>query len=211
MDKLSFRTLILDVDGVILDSNFLKEENIFKAASDYVNSETAENFASYFTSLNGVPREKKIFSFFKDEILAQNILNKYNSLNVNTLQNVELTSGVIDFFEKVKGKLRIIALSGGDEKEVKYILNHKKILSNFDLVLGGPLTKEENLDNYPVDKPALYIGDSKVDYEVATSIDATFIFMYGYTQFSDWKHFFENKDDVRSIKDFNEISNANIL
>ena len=48
--------LIFDVDGVIFDSNTLKEKNIKEASLSFVDETIAIDFVAYFTQLNGVPR-----------------------------------------------------------------------------------------------------------------------------------------------------------
>ena len=35
----------------------------------------------------------------------------------------------------------------------------------------------------------LYIGDSKIDYEVAKKYSFDFVYMYQYTQFREWRKF----------------------
>ena len=73
--------LILDVDGVVFDSNTMKENNIKESTLKYVDENTTNDFVSYYTKYNGVPREIKINNYFEDKIIANNILEKYNELN----------------------------------------------------------------------------------------------------------------------------------
>ena len=57
----SFEHYIFDFDGVIFDTNSLKEKNIFKAVSLFEPG-SAQSFTKFFTQNNGIPREEKIFS-----------------------------------------------------------------------------------------------------------------------------------------------------
>jgi phosphoglycolate phosphatase-like HAD superfamily hydrolase len=201
----SYKTIILDVDGVIFDSNGIKEKNIFKAALTYIEIQTAKKFTAYFTRLNGVPRETKIFSYFsKDPAVARSILDLYNMLNNQSLYSVVLTKGALQFIQYCYDKFYIIALSGGAESEVKKLMRIHHISQYFKGIFGGPLTKEQNLKNIRLENPVLYIGDSKVDYEIANKISADFIFMYGYTQFRNWKDFF-CKRKQKSIENLEEL------
>ena len=50
----------------------------------------------------------------------------------------------------------------------------------------------------------LYIGDSKYDYEVSTSLGLDFIFLKGWTEFKEWESFFKDKnihifDNIKAI------------
>jgi len=51
----------------------------------------------------------------------------------------------------------------------------------------------------------LYIGDSRLDYEVAKKFQYDFIFMTDYTQFTQWKDFFGDKPDVKIINNLSVI------
>ena len=47
-----------------------------------------------------------------------------------------------------------------------------------------------------IEYPAVFIGDSRYDYEVAWQFDLDFFFMTNYTEFKDWKLYFADKDVV---------------
>lgn len=191
--------LILDVDGVVFDSNRMKENNIREATLKYVDKNITNDFVSYYTKYNGVPREVKINKYFKNEIIANNILEKYNELNKNSLENVEFTKGAFITLKELSNKYSLIALSGGDENELIELFNIKKIDIFFDKIYGGPNTKSDNLKKVNLKHVFCFIGDSKIDFEVAKKFNIPFIFMKTYTQFNNWKYYFKDYKNIQII------------
>ena len=205
----SYKTIILDVDGVIFDSNNVKKENIFTATETFTDYKTATSFTPYFMGLSGVPREQKINSYFRTQRkLADKILKRYNNLNDKSIYNVKLTTGALEFIEFCyTNKKTIIALSGGAENELQKLFSLNKIRKYFNSIFGGPKTKTQNIKGVHFDKPILYIGDSVVDYETATKMNAEFVFMSNYTSFQNWDSFFEEKPHIYIINNLKELIN----
>lgn len=204
MNLEKYQNIILDCDGVILDSNSIKEKNIFEASKRFTNANIASNFSKYFVSNNGAPRMEKISSYFKDSDLAYKILGFYNNLNEESLKKASLSECAKSFLEYTKDK-PIYVVSGGDELELHDVLKSKKIFHYFKGVCGAPKTKIENIQCLNLEGQSLFIGDSKLDYEVAKYYGFDFVFMSQYTQFKEWREFFEEKDKLLIIKNFCEL------
>ena len=201
-----YNTIILDVDGVIFDSNKTKENNINMAVKQITNSKVANEFTPYFMRLSGIPREQKINSFFSDEPeLAYQILNYYNKLNDQSIYNVKLTKNCTSFIKYCNTGIALIALSGGALSEIEKLFDINKLTPYFTHIFGGPKSKDENISTIKLTPPVLYIGDSSVDYETSSKLNADFIFMYGYTSFQDWQTFVKNKDQIEIIRDLQEL------
>lgn len=209
LDLNKYKNIILDFDGVIVDSNTVKKKSIQKAAKHFLDEEKLMEFVNYFTAHNGVPREYKIRKYFTDDTTYRNVLSEYTKDLSNQLKEIKFTKNFEVFLKKLEFyKLPIYILSGGDEKEIQLFLQNKNIFNSFKKVMSGPLTKYENVDNLNFIGKTLYIGDSKIDYEVGEKYQFDFIFMYGYTQFKEWKSFFNDKDIFMSIKDFSALTNC---
>ena len=58
-----YKSVIFDFDGVILDSNNIKKESIREAAFGILSQQKLNEFVTYFTDNNGIPREGKIAKF----------------------------------------------------------------------------------------------------------------------------------------------------
>ena len=179
-DLVNYNQIFLDFDGVISDSNELKSKNILKASLNYLNPTLAIKFVEYFTSNNGIPREKKVYEYFSDNILANEILLSYNELNKNLI-NAPIIEGVVDFLYEYRD-IPIYILSGGDRSEIEEYLFFNSIQQCFQKVLCGPETKEQNLASIHITTPALFIGDSLHDYEVSKKFNLDFIFLFGASQ-----------------------------
>lgn len=200
-----YNNILFDNDGVLLDTNPIKERNITQSVSRFTNPQKTKKFVKYFKENNGIPREIKIGNFFSP-IETSAILEEYSTINSKTLVNAQITAGLISFLEHLKNiKKKPYVISGGDEKEVNYLLFKKKLTGYFKEIKGGPKTKEENLIDLNLRGSTLYIGDSQIDYNLSKQFKLDFIFMYGYTQFSSWKNFFRDIEEVIIIRDFKEL------
>lgn len=201
-----YRSIILDIDGVVFDSNKIKEKNIYNATLRHTNKPTAELFSEYFVLNNGIPREVKIYSFFQRmPEIARKVLNDYNELNNKTLYVAEPTRGVVSFLKAIFGTdRRVFALSGGVQAEVKYHLCAYGLDLFFNDIYGGPVTKDKHISVMPLEFPAVFIGDSKVDILTAKNAGLDFLFMYGYTQFHEWQ-FYCRLNEVETIMDLSYL------
>lgn len=181
-----FDTIFFDFDGVVCDSNLIKRDNIKRACiACGVSAKKSDEFVSYFTSRNGVPRERKTKLFFKDYALSNRILKAYAENNTNLLK-APLLPGLIPFLKKTTNK-RCLVLSGGNFKEITNYLKKYNLYTFFEQILCGPASKEENLNQLGDYGNAFFIADSSHDYEVARSFNLPFVFMFAATQMSDWK------------------------
>ncbi len=199
---MKYRQILLDFDGVVCDSNSIKGANILRAAEAVVGTETALKFHGYFTANNGVPRDIKINHFFPNRQVADSILENYERLNSN-LDDATLVPG-IDAFLEINKSAEIIVVSGGVEHEINSYLQKKGLKNYISRVLCGPATKEMNLKTIEIDDSCVFFGDSKHDYEVALEFSVDFVFIYGYTQFTEWSTY-KFSENVLKFKDFNHL------
>ena len=207
IDFTDYKNIILDFDGVILDSNFIKEKAISEISNKFLDDIKSKEFINYFISNNGLPREIKIKKYFNDEKRYSEVLKCYNNILDIELQDAKFTASFDLFLKKLYFyNLSPYVLSGGDEKEIISLLEDRNLLNSFTKIMGGPLTKYENIDNLKLNGKTLYIGDSQIDYEVAIKYNFDFIYMYEYTQFKDWKEYFKDKKEIKIIKNFEALT-----
>ena len=198
------KKIFIDFDGVISNTNFIKEKNI-KNATKKILGKQDELFIKYFTTNNGIPRELKLKSYFNDEKLEKKILDKYSDLN-NNLDNAELNLGLLDFLEINKDE-NLFILSGGDLNEIEYLLKKNNILNYFSDVLTGPKTKSQHLSSIKLNSHDFFIGDSNHDYQVSKKFNLKFIFMTDFSQEKYPYNFLDYK--VQITKNFLTLINNN--
>ena len=205
-----FSTYIFDCDGVILDSNFIKEQNIEEVVSQYLSGSRLREFLNYFNSNSGIPREVKIKKFIKSSKTQNLILNEYMSKNLNSLKKSKLTLGLISFLDMIKidSENKAYVLSGGSTIELNEVFKYKNLCNRFDCIYGGPKTKEENLKEINITKPSIFFGDSKKDYEISLQSDLKFVFVSDYSSFKNYKVFFAKKK-IQIINNFSDINIIN--
>ena len=97
----------------------------------------------------------------------------------------------------------IMVASGGVETELRDLFKNRSLFDLFDGgIYGGPMTKDEILSSLINKKhikfPALFIGDSKYDYEVASRAKLDFLFVSGWSEFKDWRNYC-NSNKILSI------------
>lgn len=199
----SYRQLIFDCDGVIVDSNAIKEANIREAARSVCDPEEADRFVAYFVGNNGVARERKIATFFPDPAIRRAILSAYNRLNAATIPFIGPEAVTKRFLERcARAGIPLYVLSGGDEEEVRKMLHNARIAGLFREIMGGPSSKMEHLERLGLTGPTCYFGDSQYDYEVAARFGYDFVFLSRYSQFRGWREFFAQRPGVRVVADF---------
>ncbi len=211
----SYCTWIFDCDGVLLDSNSIKTEAFYEVALPF-GTENAGHLVRYHTEHGGISRYEK-FKYFFEVILGRSnyqeelstVLDRYGAIVVERLKNVPQTAGMQEFITTLSGSCKKFIVSGGRQSEIRDVFTARGMDVYFDGIYGSPDTKEQIihrlLSDGQVDSPAVFIGDSRYDYEVARRYDLDFIFMINYTEFRDWKHFFKGKPDVIMCENFNDI------
>lgn len=202
---LKYSNIFIDCDGVIIDSNSIKEDNISKVLKKYLSEDIFNDCFLYFNSNPGMPREKKLSRFIFSENLLNCILDEYNKLNLESLKNSKLVDGVIDFLKAMRSEnKKIFMVSGGLREELVEIFSYKQLNSYFDAILGGPYTKEENIRSIIHHGESIYFGDSQIDLETAILFRMDFIFVSGYTKYD--LNNTQQELDFKTIKNFKDIN-----
>jgi len=211
-----YELILFDCDGVILNSNKIKSEAFFKVASKF-SVDSADELVDYNKTHGGVSRYKK-FQHYAETILPKyeeinlkesELLKKFGDVVCEALLNCEMSpylSGLRDEFKNSNWAV----VSGGDQDELRYVFNERKISHFFKKgIWGSPSNKYEiiknNFENYLKSK-VLYLGDSELDYDVAEYFNFDFIFISDWTELSNWKKFVA-KNSINSIGNIGMLIN----
>ena len=196
MNISSYKSIIFDCDGVILNSNQIKTEAFYQTVLPY-GEDLARKFVSYHRENGGISRNKK-FQYFIENIAATTpndlemteLLSRYASIVVEALTKCEICED-LEILRKQNMGVKWFVVSGGNELEIKEVFKKKNIIQFFDGgIFGSPKSKDcifqtltgENV----IDFPAIYLGDSRYDHEVASKYLIDFLFIHGWTEFDDW-------------------------
>jgi phosphoglycolate phosphatase-like HAD superfamily hydrolase len=180
-----YKTLIFDCDGVILDSNKLKTQGFYKAVmSD--GSTYADALVNFHLRNGGISRYKKFSHYLssinkKSNLSLDFLLSKYKAHVFCGLLSCDVSLGFEEFIISVE-KSHNMVISGGDQAELKVVFGKRSISHFFDGgIFGSPLDKEEiirtQISNGNLIFPAVFFGDSKYDYEVASKFGIDFIYL----------------------------------
>jgi phosphoglycolate phosphatase-like HAD superfamily hydrolase len=214
MELSKYKTWFFDCDGVLLDSNQLKSESFNEVALPY-GKENAQALVECNKRLGGVTRFEK-FRYFFETILEKKSFEKelekalynFSTLVCEKLISCPETSGVRDFLGRLPTNTRKYVVSGGAQSEIQYVFKQRGLDIYFNGIYGSPNSKEVIMSNRvrssDMQYPAVFIGDSRYDYEIAMRFNLDFFFMTRYTEFKDWKSYFVDKR-VKIIESFNDL------
>ena len=203
IDISKYKNIILDFDGVILDANRERKQNMKFVLDQNLNQELSTLTYSYFSKNSGVSRNVLLGEFIKDEFVLKKVLKEYFELNLSTLPKCNLVKGIKEFIIKYCRSKEIFILSGADEKEVKILVSNKKINEYIFYMGGGPKSKIQHLKELQLEGETVFFGDSRYDNFTASEYKFDFVFVSGYTNTKE-----ENLEysHIGKIKDFSGLA-----
>ena len=204
MNLENYKTLVFDCDGVIINSDSLKTDAFRQLALPYGDA-VAKSFVDFHRDNAGASRYRKI-DFLLTELLNEEpdaerihkMSTKFADLIADGLRNCEVATG-LDVLRAKFADVTWLVVSGSDQRELRNLFDMRQLSQYFNAgVFGSPDTKDTILAREiaagRIVKPALFIGDSRYDYNAATRAGLSFLFVSDWTEFIDWKTFVrENK------------------
>lgn len=179
------KAIILDFDGVILESIDIKTNAFKELFKDY--PEHLDSIIDYHLMHGGMSRYTKI-SYIYDNILRQPIDEnklkelgeKFSRLVLYKVLRCPFVPGVQDFLDQYSKRMRFFIASGAPEGELRFIVKERGLSCFFKGVYGAPTLKPEIikhiLDKEDIDKEdVLFVGDELSDYEAAKEVEIPFI------------------------------------
>lgn len=193
-----YATLVFDCDGVVLDSNRVKTEAFRRAALPYGEAAAAA-LAAYHVANGGVSRYAK-FEHFLDRIVPgrdgphqESLLAAYAAAVRAGLADCGIAEGIKELRASTPNA-RWMIVSGGDQAELREIFTARGLADLFDGgIFGSPDSKDtilaREIASRNLRRPALFLGDSRYDHEAARAANLHFLFISGWSEFSDWKDY----------------------
>ena len=209
-----YKTMIFDCDGVILNSNKIKTEAFYETTKVF-GHDYAQTLVDYHLKNGGISRYAKFEYFFHkilnqqvDEFTLNTLLLQFAETVKQRLATCEVAEGLADLKYQNKDAKWLI-VSGGDQTELREVFATKNLAQFFDGgIFGSPDTKEcilqAQLNENGIILPALFLGDSKYDYQVATKANFDFIFLTEWTEVKDWQEWVL-KNNIKYKKNISEM------
>ena len=208
-----FSIIILDFDGVILESVSVKTEafrTLFSFAPEYV-----EEIVQFHKDNGGMSRFDK-FRYIFDHILKSELdpdtftalSKKFSILVFQSVINAPFVPGAREFLEHWSAKIPLYIVSATPEPELKEIVQKRNLTLFFRNVYGAPRKKAECISEIYTTSgmPAsdiLFVGDALNDLAAARASGVKFIGRVAAGEIN----IFRNCHGVeRVIKDLNELS-----
>ena len=182
-----YSIILLDFDGVILESVSVKTETFRKLFAD--KTEFVDDIVNFHILNGGMSRFDK-FRYIYSEILQEELSDKqFKTLCDNFAKyvyegviNSPFVKGADKFIDKCyKEKVPLYLVSATPEEEIIRITKEIGIFDKFNHVYGSPMTKadcimqilqEKKLTKDP--KKALFFGDAINDYKAANKTGISF-------------------------------------
>lgn len=201
--------IVFDFDGVLFNSNPLKNECFYSIARQFKFSQI-EEFMKYCASAGGVTAEAR-FDHYLTKICRKDVFDKeeltlsYRSLVRKALAESEPFERMNEL-ECLKQNFTLSIISGGNIDEIYNLLRLHNYLHIFDgLVLGNPKSKLDNFryfcEQHNPDE-CIYVGDSMLDYELASKFGMGFRFIYGWSDVQNY----ETIPKLASTKKYKDLS-----
>lgn len=180
-----FKVIILDFDGVILESVSVKTE-AFRALFSFV-PEYVDEIVQFHIDNGGMSRFDK-FRHIYNTILSEDLSDdKFESLSSRFSEIVEeavaqapFVNGAKDFLESASGSYRLYIVSATPQDELIRIIDQRGITGYFKGIFGSPENKKDHIiriikgNDVNPDK-VLFIGDAVNDWDAAQKSGIRFI------------------------------------
>jgi beta-phosphoglucomutase len=178
-------TIILDFDGVILESVSVKT-GAFRTLFSFV-PEHVEEIVQFHKDNGGMSRYDKFRYIYKNIIGQELTQQKFNELSdsfsrivSNAIINAPFVPGAHEFLEIYYLKSSLYVVSATPEEELIQIIQKRGMSHYFRKVFGAPRKKTEciteilKLTGSPPES-VIFVGDAKNDFEAAQVAGVHFI------------------------------------
>lgn len=168
-----------DFDGVILDSNKIRDYGFLKCLEEYP-EEQVNQLMEYHRLNGGFSRYVK-FRYFFEEVRNEQIsleevdiwAQKFSKIVIKELINPELLiQENLNYIKENYQSIKMHVVSGSDQNELRYVCSQLGIDHYFQSIHGSPKPKKDwvkeiiELHKYELNE-CLLIGDSVNDAEAA--------------------------------------------
>jgi HAD superfamily hydrolase (TIGR01549 family) len=204
------KVILLDFDGVIVESVGIKDQAFQKLFQGYI--QYLPQIMEYHLSHNATIRFTK-FHYITEQILKEPydeqkekaLSRKFSDLVFENIVQCPFVEGAIKFLEYFSNRVPLYLISMSPEDELSKILEKRGLQKYFQNVYANPTAKSEVFQHIISQKKfspkdAVYIGDSSEDYQAAEAIGIPFIGRKSGKEFPKGSFpVFNNLDEIRAF------------
>ena len=179
--RLNCSIVVLDMDGVILKTNFIKHRAMLSLFSEY--TEFSSRISEYILTHGGIPRRDKfieilgnILKIVPSEALIDGYLRRYASALEHEITISPMVEGVREFLSA--DEYTFYVSSSAPESEVHHQLESRNLNTYFSAIYGLQTPKAEALRQIVIANPksaVVFFGDSIGDWEAAQKAGVAFV------------------------------------
>lgn len=171
--------IIFDCDGVLMNSNRIKEEGLVKITNSYFGSDASEFMRVFHRKNGGLSRRIKFQAVIErfaphQAYLIEDLCHKFEQITAAEVLNCSLAKDC----EKVLRRLRaqskkLMVLSGTPSEALETVITKRRLHSYFERLMGSPTTKQQHLidlhheGSLNPEVNFIFIGDSLTDWEAS--------------------------------------------
>lgn len=208
-----FRLVILDFDGIILESVSVKTDafrTLFSFAPEHI-----EEIVDFHIKNGGMSRFDK-FRYIYKNILKEDLTpskftelsEKFSNLVFDAVIDAPFVPGAMEFLERFYLSVPLYVVSATPEEELKDIIQKRGIAPYFRGIFGSPRKKTECIRDILSDTKTsaadvIFVGDAPNDLDAASAAHVRFI---GRVKPGDENMFEEYDDMVLIISDLHELT-----
>ncbi|MDH4027442.1 MAG: HAD-IA family hydrolase [Nitrospirota bacterium] len=179
------RSIILDFDGVILESVNVKTKAFSTLFSDH--PEHQQTIVDFHLKNGGMSRFDKFRIIYKDILkkpLSEDhfsyLCNRFEELVFNEVLKCDFVYGALEFLEQYKERLLLFVASATPHDEINRIVDTMGLRKYFKAVYGSPLPKNEAIEKIVSDfhlnkEDLFFVGDALNDMQAAQKANVNFI------------------------------------
>lgn len=173
--------LLWDFDGVILDSNAVRELGFSLVLKDYPDHEV-EDLLQFHRKNGGLSRYVKFRHFFEvirketcTDVMIEELTNDFSSfMRKELVKKDNLIRETVAFIEAYSSDLPMHIVSGSDGQELRFLCKELGLSSHFRTIEGSPTPKTDLVSGILMEygyakEKCLLIGDSINDFDAASA------------------------------------------
>jgi len=187
VDKIRYKVIFWDFDGVLMDSNAIRNAGFEMVLKDYPKAQVSK-LLEFHNENGGLSRYVK-FRYFFEEVRGEQITDedvnkwagRFSQIMLENLMNPDLLiQDTISYVIKFYKEHDMHIVSGSDGNELKEICNSTQIAKYFNTINGSPTPKTDLVSeivksNTYNPEDCVLIGDSINDYDAAKANGIKFI------------------------------------